>query len=408
MPEHLTEQEIENYRRRERDPDRQTTAAHLAVCPSCLQRVLEPAHSAVAVSALTEAFLPTTGEEPFHLSSADLKNYAAGSFTEADRIICESHTEICEECYAELRLLTRAQVLHKLPRTRTIWGLKPARLAAAIALIGLLTLAVLVLWQRSSRSTRQESVKNGVPGIPESALPPDYVPPAAPSNPPVVASLKDNNREISLDQDGKIAGLDGFDESTQRLVKTALAGEGLAKPKVLDDLSSAPIRLLDQRPSEVAFQLLGPSRKVITELRPTFSWRPLSGASSYVVSVFDSNFNRVGQSPPLSRTNWTIDEPLRRGQTYSWEVTATKDGKEIKAPVAPAARAQFKLLEADKVNTLSKLKQQKPVSHLALGLTYARFGLLNEAEAEFRKLGDENPDSAVAKRLLRTVDAWAR
>jgi hypothetical protein len=55
---------------------------------------------------------------------------------------------------------------------------------------------------------------------------------------------------------------------------------------------------------------------------------------------------------------------------------------------------------------LSKLKQHQPVSHLALGLTYARFGLVNEAEAEFRKLLNENPDSAIAKRLLRTVQNW--
>lgn len=408
MAEHLTEQEIEIYRRREDDPDRQITAAHLAVCQVCLRRVLEPAHSAVAVGALTEAFLPTAGEEPFHLSQSELQNYAAGSITEADKIICESHLEICGECNAEMRLLTRVPTPRKLSPTRTIWGLTPARLAAAFALIGLLTLAVLVVWQRSSRSTPQESVKKGLPGIPESALPPDYVAPAPalPSNLPTVAMVKDNDREISLDQEGKIIGLDGFDESTQRLVKSALAGEGLAKPKVLDDLSSARIKLLDGGPSEVAFQLVGPSGKVITEQRPMLSWRALSGATSYVVGVFDANFNLVAHSPPVSKTKWTVDVPLQRGQSYSWEVTATKDGKEIKSPVAPAPSAQFKVLEADKVNALAKLKQQNPISHLALGLTYARFGLVNEAEAEFRKLLNENPDSAIAKRLLRTVQNW--
>jgi hypothetical protein len=370
--------------------------------------VLEPAHSAVAFSALTEAFLPTAAEEPFHLSSADLKNYATGSITEADKIICESHIGICEECDAELRLLTRVHAPRKLPRTWTIWGLTPARLAAVIALIGLLTLVVVVWLQRSTRPIGQESVNNGTPKIPESALPPDYVapPPAVPSTPPLVASLKDNNREVRLDQDGKVTGLDGFDESTQRLAKSALAGEALAKPKVLDDLSSAPIKLLGDQPSEVAFQLIGPAGKVIIEQRPAFSWRALSGATNYVVGVFDANFNLVAHSPPLSKIKWTVDVPLQRGQVYSWEVTATKDGKEIKAPVAPAPSAEFKLLEADKMNTLSKLKQQKPVSHLALGLTYARFGLVNEAEAEFRKLLNENPDSATAKRLLRTIQNW--
>jgi hypothetical protein len=218
--------------------------------------------------------------------------------------------------------------------------------------------------------------------------------------------LKDNNREIRLDQEGKVTGLEGFDESSQKMARAALAGESLAKPRVLDDLSPPPIRLLGKAAGEQTFDLIGPARRVITKERPTLRWQPLSGATNYVISIFDNNFNRVATSPPLSKTNWTVDVQLKRGQSYSWEVTAAKDGKQITAPVAPDPRAQFKLLEADKLSALSKLKQQKPVSHLALGLTYARFGLVDEAEDEFRKLVTENPDSALAKKLLRTVQAW--
>ena len=118
------------------------------------------------------------------------------------------------------------------------------------------------------------------------------------------------------------------------------------------------------------------------------------------------NFNRVAESPPLSKPTWRLAVPLQRGQTYSWEVTAVKDGEEITAPVAPAPRAQFRVLEADKLNALTKLKGQRPASHLALGLTYARLGLIPEAESEFRQLVKENPDSALAKKLLRTVQSW--
>lgn len=421
MAEHLTEQEIELYVLREGNPgNRQVTAEHLVVCQPCLQRVLDSEHSVLAVNALTEAFLPSVGDPPFHLSHAELKNYVAGSIAKADQIICESHIEICEQCDEELQLLStaqRTQRAQKFARPRSAWRfLTPARLAAAVALIGLLTLAALVWWQQSSRPTQQEAISNGAQEAPGAALPPGSVAQATPqpgnesvaSNPSVVASLNDNNREIRLDQEGKVTGLEGFDESSQKMVKAALAGEGLAKPDVLDELSSPPIKLLGERPSGAAFQLAGPIGKVITEQRPALSWRPLTGATSYVVSIFDNNFNRVATSPPLSKTNWTVDVPLQRGQSYSWEVAATKDGKEIAAPVAPAPRAQFKLLETDKLSVLSKLKQQKRVSHLALGLMYARFGLVSEAEGEFRKLVKENPDSALAKKLLRTVQTWAR
>jgi hypothetical protein len=422
MANHLTDLEIDLYRRGDGDPgNRQTTAAHLAVCRPCLGRVLNSDHSAVAVNALTQALFPSADEEPFHLSTAEMQSYVAGSSAEADRVICESHIGICERCDQELRQRRTAQAsqpaVHSIRTSVKSAFLTPARLAAALALIGLLTLAALLWWQQSSRPTGRESagapLSNGTPETPAPGQPaplaatspqPGNVP--VTSNPRVVASLKDNSREISLDNEGKLSGLDGFDESSQKMVKAALTGEGLAKPKVLDELSSPPITLLGGPPSETAFQLIGPMGKVITDQRPVLSWTELRGATSYVVSVFDANFNRVATSTQLSKPNWQVEAPLPRGQTYSWEVAATKDGKLITAPLAPAPRAQFHLIEADKLNALARLKQQTPPSHLALGLMYARLGLMSEAEAEFRKLVKENPDSAAAKRLLRTVQTW--
>src|SRR2546423_10831176 len=108
MAEHLTEQEIELYRRREDSPgNREIAAAHLAVCRPCLERVLD-SDAALAVNALTEALLPSVGDPPFHLSQAELKSYVGGSIAKADQIICESHLEICEQCDEEFHLLSSA------------------------------------------------------------------------------------------------------------------------------------------------------------------------------------------------------------------------------------------------------------------------------------------------------------
>ncbi len=175
---------------------------------------------------------------------------------------------------------------------------------------------------------------------------------------------------------------------------------------MLNGLTSPPIELLGEDSDDKIFQLIGPLSKVLTDTRPTLKWRRLNGATSYAVSVFDSKFNLVTRSAPLSQPAWTVATPLRRGQTYFWEVTAVKDGKEIIVPVAPAPRAQFRILEADKLNALLKLKRQKPASHLVMGLAYTRLGLLKDAESEFQSLLKENPDSATAKRLLRTVQTW--
>jgi hypothetical protein len=141
--------------------------------------------------------------------------------------------------------------------------------------------------------------------------------------------------EIRLQHDGKLTGLEGFDDATQQAVAAALKGEGLQKPRVLEDLSSPKIELLGT-PGTDTFQLVSPLARVITDERPTLRWRPLQRADSYVVSIFDENFNRVAQSPSLTTTNWRSNVRLKRGDRYSWEVTATRDGKEIVSPAAPA------------------------------------------------------------------------
>lgn len=416
MAGHLTEQEIELYRRREtKHGDRRIIAGHLAVCDDCLRRVVDYEHSVVAFNALSEAFLPAVDEKPFHLSNAELARYSANVATSADRVICESHLEICEQCSEELGLLTAGHAAGQMKSKRRAgwlhaWGLTPARVTVAIALLGFMVFAIVLWRQRSSVTPREESARTNSQGqlassspLPSSSNPATQTDNSDQSN---LASLKDSDREIRLDQGGKLTGLDEFDESAQKMARAALAGEALAKPSVLDDLASPNIKLLGDSPSETAFQLIGPLGRTVTEQRPNLKWRELKGATSYVVSLFDNNFNRVAESPPLSKPTWRLAVPLQRGQTYSWEVTAVKDGKEITAPVAPAPRAQFRVLEADKLNALTKLKGQRPASHLALGLTYARLGLIPEAESEFRQLVKENPDSALAKRLLRTVQSW--
>ena len=425
MTEHLTDQLVELYQRRQIDPaERQKSDAHLAVCQACLNRVLDPEHAVLVLHSLSEAFLPSLDEEPFHLSHAELKNYVGGAAAKADRIICESHIEICDQCKEELRLLSTSPAAQKsqskaLPLTarfawfRPAWkSFTPARVAVAIALLGLLALAV-VQWRRQqSFVSTKDTAGNGSRETPTAAPPPATGATSKPaagqdaSNESMVVSLKDNGREIRLDQEGKLTGLEYLDEPAQKIVKEVLAGERLAKPKALDELSSPRIKLLGDAPNGIALRLISPLGKIITEERPTLRWRELNGATSYVVSVFDQNFNLIAKSPPLSKPEWTLAAPLQRGRSYSWEVTALKEGKGITAPVAPAPRAQFKVLEADQLSALTRLKQQQPVSHLALGLMYARCGLVSDARAEFRQLVKANPDSEIATKLLRAVQAW--
>ena len=225
---------------------------------------------------------------------------------------------------------------------------------------------------------------------------------------PGVVRLKDGDMEISFDGTGNFKGLEQLAPQIQKSVQTALASETLPEPRVLNELAASKINLMGGPAEGLPFRLVAPVGVVTGSTRPTLRWQPLSGASSYTVSVFDSNFNRVAKSSPQSATTWSVPLSLQTGNVYSWEVTAMRNNQEVTSPVAPAPRAQFKIVDVEHLNEIASVRKQRPRSHLVLGVLYARAGLLAEAEREFRALLNDNPQSKAAKKLLRTVQSWRR
>ena len=87
---------------------------------------------------------------------------------------------------------------------------------------------------------------------------------------------------------------------------------------------------------------------------------------------------------------------------------AVKDGQEVKSPRPPAPQARFRVLDRAKADELARAKRAYPSSHLTLGLLYAEAGLLKEAEQELRLLQRANPNSELARGLLRQIQALRR
>ncbi len=101
---------------------------------------------------------------------------------------------------------------------------------------------------------------------------------------------------------------------------------------------------------------------------------------------------------------WIPETPLKRGVVYKWAVKSIVNGKEVSSPAASAPEARFGILDQEKALELSLLKRTP--SHLALGVFYARAGMLAEAEREFQSLVNDNPQSKVAIKLLRRIRSW--
>jgi hypothetical protein len=86
-------------------------------------------------------------------------------------------------------------------------------------------------------------------------------------------------------------------------------------------------------------------------------------------------------------------------------VKAIKDGQELMSPRPTEPMAKFRILDQAKADELKQAQRIYAGSHLTLGVLYARYGLLDEAERELLALRIDNPDSAIALRLLAKV--WA-
>lgn len=147
----------------------------------------------------------------------------------------------------------------------------------------------------------------------------------------------------------------------------------------------------------------GSNHVVVEEDQPTFRWKPLNGATSYTVSVSNSDYSDITSEASLTKTHWTIDRKLKRGNVYSWQVTALKNGEKIKAPSAPGMLARFQVMSKANADKLAQARETHSNSHLIMGLLYARVGLRDEAEREFKALLSANPKSTVARRLLRNI-----
>ena len=107
MTHHLSENEVSLFRERTIGPtERERIDSHVAECESCLRRILPSEDTALVYSELTEALLPDGSDEPFHLSNAEIRAFANGSIDQADRVIFESHLDICDQCSEAVQLLT--------------------------------------------------------------------------------------------------------------------------------------------------------------------------------------------------------------------------------------------------------------------------------------------------------------
>lgn len=429
MREHLSILEVKQLAVSALPEDELVAAAlHTAKCQSCNQQFVEELKRQRGSASFNFTLEPEFWFRNDHVDFDQLVALADKTLDEETEEILNLHLQTCEECRADVRSFLAFRVttakemdISYRPTHYSLSGdvsdapwwqrlqLRPVYAVAAIVLVAVaVLLGVIALNKRPGalEATKQGQADPGNKPSPIASFSPapDVVP-----NPPgagdsvKVAILKDRAGDVTIDKNGRVTGLDDVEEDSRRYVaRVALAGQ-FEVPDVLRDLSGeqSGLRGDDDGPQE--FRLLYPLRSVIVEDRPVFQWKSLPGVSSYRVYVLDANGKQVNQSEelPPNQTQWKTPAPLRRGQVFSWAVIAILDGKKVVSPSASDPEMKFAVLSTADFQAWSRLKKSK--SHLALGVFYARTGLLNQAEREFESLIKLNPQSELPKKLLQSL-----
>jgi hypothetical protein len=419
--EHLSEQTIRSYHDRKLVPAELIAADdHLASCDECYQRqITDQPQIKQSIASLSEDLKSGESANGNHVSYETLAALVDDEIDEISREIAIVHLEVCQQCADELN------ALEELKQPAPASGVQPSsigspkerkqaflsfltwpRFALATTVIIISTVILFIVW-RSSQQSSVEVVESNVSGSaspdPSIASSSPQLTPSPVVSPGILVALNDAGGEVTLDDTGRIEGLGDVTPSLIESVRRALRTEKLNIAPALSGLQGKTGTLMGRSSEGVPFRLLEPVGIVIRGDRPTFRWQPLKGATSYVVKVYDTDFNEVARSLSQPATSWRVAAPLGRGVVYTWQVTAFKDGEEIKSPTPPAGEARFSVVTAAKLGEIERTQKAHANSHLILGTLYAEAGLLQDAQREFRLLLRANPQSAIAQKLLQQV-----
>lgn len=468
MSEHLPSQMIERFVARKLAPaDLLTAARHIAVCDACRRQSNRLRHTDSAIEHLHNQ-LEETFSQPAHLSYEQLAALVDATLQESDRQAIGLHLTSCAACAKEAQelealknsLLTAApaavenqtrpaakqasaaigDIPNEAKPRAAFWHTvmrflqsKPLQTVLASAVVVLAILAASVYLSRPTRQnqTAQVNDSNSSPST-NSSNPSAKTPatqgnqnesivgkttdPLANTNAPHPPSNQPKDRRnaegghagkrveipLSISENALPTALPPGYES---VIKQALVNQTIARPAIIAELAGKTSNLMSKKSEGESFALINPVGTVIKNEQPTFRWQALPEATGYTVYILDVNFHVLFKSEPLSTNFWTIPQALQRGAVYVWQVTATRDGREITSPSAPMPEARFKILEQAKAGELQRLAKERPGAHLILGAIYAHNGLLDEAEREFQTAIARHQDADRAKKLLQSLKA---
>lgn len=381
MPEHLSAEEITSYRQRRTPPEELLRVDdHISQCAECRGRLFSPSESGALDRYLKRSDVGSqVGPRSEHLSYEQLEAFVDGKMSSPTRKGVEAHLRACQLCADEARDLTTFKVELRASGGGTAIGWRPffgrwltlQRIAFAIATAAVIVLVIKVGKWRFGSSKESPSALTA-----KSSLP---------------------NKEM-------LEVINELPVNDQSAIREAVFQERIKSPDVLGGLRPKQQTLLGELQENTQFEVLSPVGEVVPDELPVFQWKPMAKARSYSVTISDAHLNQVESSGPLKAMKWTPKHPLKRGETYVWQVTALLDGgKVVSAPSPPSPEAKFKVLDQGKMDEITRFQEAHPDSHIALGILCAQAGLLEKAEDELELVAQNDPEHELAGKLLKRI-----
>ncbi len=426
LGQHLSDEEINKYRQHNLSGQQLLKAdLHITECEDCRKRFreLSPVSTSEVLQNLREELREDARLEEDHVSYEQLESLVDGKLDRVDLEIVQSHLEVCAQCRNEAGELRNFHERLIEPSPHVISFRRRQVFSVALRVAGIAAMIAFFAWivtfpardrerelraqlEHAQNEITQLKIRNSELQRNSNQLQAELAElKRSQSEVPLVASLTDGGKIVSLDQNGKIAGISSDSPLYIKMAKDALTKQTIETPPYLAKLIGKESALLGRPKNGRPFDLISPVGTVLSEDRPNFQWKPLKGATGYRVRVYDRDFKEVAASEVLRQTNWTPPNSLQRGNTYNWIVTAYLPDKEVSSPTPPAPEARFLVLDSVQYQKLNQVKQDLTNSHLLLGLTYAKFGLLDDSIREFDQLVVENPNSQIARKLLNGVQS---
>lgn len=203
------------------------------------------------------------------------------------------------------------------------------------------------------------------------------------------------------------------------LTGSSLVGDGELPPEYRAELAETlrsgslnPAKVVPAKPSgnsvqaavrEPAFKLLTPVNATIVSDQPLLDWEDLDDAVEYKVSVYDASGHLVAESPQLAASAWRPVDPLERGETYHWVVSARLNDREVRVPSEGQPEAVFRIASQSVADQLLLAQAQYPDHHLLLATLFARAGDTQSANRELDLAEEQDAGHPLIARLRASL-----